>query len=49
MGKEIYYEAMSKNLHLIAKPKQNMMENNALGMSYLPNWEKNFKQIYKKE
>jgi hypothetical protein len=48
VGKDIYYEAMSKNLHLIAKPKQNMMENNALGMSYLPNWDKNFKQIYKK-
>ncbi len=37
---------MSKNIYLIAKQKANMMENNLLGLGYLPNWNQNFKKLY---
>ena len=47
VGKEIYYELMAKNIHFIAKPRTSMMENNSLGLSYLPEWQE-FKELYKK-
>ncbi len=39
---------MEKNIHFIAKPRANMMENNQLGLEYLPEWDKDFKKLYKK-
>ncbi len=39
---------MEKNIHFIAKPRANMMENNQLGLGYLPEWDKDFKKLYKK-
>ncbi len=39
---------MEKNIYFIAKPRANMMENNLLGLGYLPNWDKNFKKLYRK-
>ena len=47
VGKETYYDLMAKNIHFIAKPRASMMENNSLGLSYLPDW-KEFKELYKK-
>lgn len=48
IDKSFYYELMTKNLTLIAKPRQNMMVDNSFGLGYLPEWEKNFKRLYKK-
>lgn len=48
VGREVYYNLMDKNLTLIAKPRNNMIENNELGLGYLPDWNLNFKKLYKK-
>lgn len=48
VGQEEYYKQMENNIQLIAKPKASMMENNAYGFGYLPNWEINFAKLYKK-
>lgn len=48
ISEEVYYDLMENNIHFITKPKANMMKNNALGLGYLPDWEKNFAKLYKK-
>ena len=47
VSREIYYKLMEQNLTLIAKPKAVMMENNMLGLGYLPDWNI-YKNQYKK-
>ena len=48
ISKQMYWLLMEKNIQFIAKPKANMMLDNSFGLGYLPNWEDNFKKIYKK-
>lgn len=48
ISKAMYYKLMEDNIHFIAKPKANMMESNARGEGYLPEWDLHFKKIYKK-
>lgn len=38
---------MESGITLIAKPKKTMMDNNELGLGYLPDW-KSFAKLYKK-
>ena len=46
VGREIYHELMAKNLTLVAKPKQSMLENIELGLGYL-DWDR-YKHLYGK-
>lgn len=48
VSREVFYDLQSENLYFIAKPKQSMMENNELGLGYLPDWKINFAKQYKK-
>lgn len=48
VSRVVFHDLQSKNTYLIAKPKANMMVDNESGIGYLPEWEKNFKTIYKK-
>ena len=48
VSRKVYFKLMDQNLKLIAKPKKIMMENNSLGLGYLPNWEI-LKYKYKKK
>jgi hypothetical protein len=47
VSRDLYFDLMAKNLQLIAKPRKSMLVDNAFGFGYLPNWEINFKKIYK--
>lgn len=48
IGRALYHKLMEDNIRFIAKPKANMMENNSLGLGYLPDWDLHFKKLYKK-
>lgn len=48
IGRALYHKLMERNIRFIAKPKANMMENNSLGLGYLPDWDSNFSKLYKK-